>query len=278
MPAPSVRQDWVWARQERQERARKAEQASSFEQFRRAHLSKTRGEQKQQDRIRIEAKAQWEAVQAAHAAAEKQERSSKGALRRTILAEMNKKQNAKRSELARAEEQLTARAELRMNAINEHFVSQQKLRRELRRIHSSDGGRETWRQWEAAQDQSLEDRKKDIRDAAAQRMRAEDRRSMESAVAAEKEFRRRGEEQLALHQNRRVERLSRRRAMRRESAEAGREANIHYLNTHGDRLHWNPPLFTHTLEDGDGRWPYPMGVPVEPTSGGPPESRTFQYV
>ena len=221
---------------------------------------------------------QWEAVQASHAAAEKQERSSKGALRRTVLADMYKKQYAKRAEVEREEEHLKAKAQLRMRAINEHFASQQKLSRELRRIHSFDGGRETWRQWEAAQEQNLEDRKKAIRNAAAQQTRAVERRSMESAVKAEQEFRRRGEEHLAVQQQRRAERLSRRSMMRRASAEAGREANIHYLNTHGDRLHWNPPLFTHTLEDGDGRWPYPMRVPVEPTSGGPPESRTFQYV
>ena len=137
----------------------------------------------------------------------------------------------------------------------------------------------TWRtEWEAEQERTAEARQKAHREATARAMRARAASAARSSATAEGEFRMRGEWHIAVAQRREAARQQRRAAMRRERAEAGREDNILYLNTHGDRLHWDPPRFEHTLEDGDGRWPYPMSVPVEPLRGGPPGARTFQYV
>lgn len=278
MPAPSVRNDWVWARHERQERKAKADQARQFALMQRQHLAKGRAEVRHEEHRKRGEEKRWQAAQTASEAAAKKERKAKRALRETVLADMQREAKQRAEEFKRQEELVRQRAERRTNAINEDREDASWLAQALRWMHAKSGEKEGWREWEAEQERTAEARQKAHREATAQAMRARAASAARSSATAEREFRMRGEWHIAVAQRREAARQQRRAAMRRERAEAGREDNILYLNTHGDRLHWDPPRFEHTLEDGDGRWPYPMNVPVEPLRGGPPGARTFQYV
>jgi hypothetical protein len=269
MPAPQVRQDALWARRAAEEKARAKELAKAREELRnRCHANQLHEnrqhklERKRQNRV-------WDATQRASTARSSRDHEEQLRVRDEALLEIERQRLRKRKEEEEHEAKLRAAGRLKVEELLYESFTQTMIQLQ----NKFDRLRMTWAanpnakaELQAMEDDRMQRLKVD-QEAAAQAMRSEVADFHTYVAKAERASRRRARERIEGDAARRAARETVRYNVRRREAERKREANIHYLNTHGDRLHWTPPLFEHTLADGDGRWPYPMDHPKEPVPG-----------
>lgn len=287
---PSVRHDGAWARQAKQERLVANEQAHASELLRQHLLSKQHAAQRQRLQLRREQESMRESRLAkeaqliarddayAHHVRDSQmrfiarsneinSRPSKRAATRKALA-MNC--GATQSEHRRADVPVLALNEIdelgmRAAASLYTYPSSRGMpssRSSLVRSPALSSARSTtslearvaMEQREAQRALDVERRKDEAVITAA---RAKERAERAQAAKDELNGRRYQRVEMAQTTQRQAERERQRSRLARDVAEQGRLDNIHYLNTHGDRLGWTPHSF-HKKEDGDGRWPYPI--------------------
>jgi hypothetical protein len=276
MPAPVVRQDDVWVRREARDRVLAREQAKSSEAFRQRCFERQREGQELQQQRRAQSRIDFGAAQHAWKLAHSKERVERNRVRRESIAEIEKAREATRAEAKKAEAEQVENSRQLVGALHQRKQMQrvQQLERKLHQMRLT--ANQSWRREVDAEESTRQERMRAEREVAAIAMRAHVRDETEYATQVEQEARRRARVEIETNARRKAERERRRARMRAKEAERGRDANIHYLNTHGDRLHWNPPLFEHTLEDGDGRWPYPMPPPKEYIPGMNYDLLTYQ--
>ena len=242
MPAPPVRQDHVWERRELEDRKHAREQAIQSAKFRREHLARVRAEEEFKQRQRDEAKEDFDHAQEALMLSARNERKNQNRFRAQALAAIDAAKQRTLSE-GKVRQVLLLAHETKMavdlNEI-EHWQSIARMRQAAQRQNMSE--RAEFRRYEQEREREAEERRRAAREEIVQQVQASMQHSRERAAAAERESRRRATTELVVQQRRQTERARMRARIRRNEAERGRERNIHYLNTHGDRLHWNPPV------------------------------------
>ena len=265
MPAPSVRQDWLWAKHNELDQLRERERRKACETLRQRCLANEKAEREQKVQQRRENEETWKAAQIAQLRAENIERSLSARIRGTSIVENEHKRLAARREAQEREASVHDNCKKLSRKLLRRECAESYHKQAMRHESKCDASESThswsigwWRNTseEKAREEAI---RKMEREASEVAMRRAERADKERALKAEAESRRRAQDETARQIQRQKVRQAMRARLKAKEAEAGREANIHYLNTHGDKLHWDAPYFKHTLEDdGDGRWPFPM--------------------
>ena len=268
MPAPTVRNDTLPKKREAKERRERTEQSRQNAELRSYCLSRAEEKKQWQAHMKAEEKAQWEIRQQARLEAEAQERELQRLKRGEIVEKIDSARRDRRVEAELLDyKALKNRHNLEAMFMRgeEHRRTQSPVSARMKKAqYQADMER---RRREADEECAVEVRKRGVREAEAVVRGAEMHISHERAAKAELEASRRAKVEMSATARRQAERQRMRAKMRSKEADAGWEANLHYLNTHGDKLHWEAPCF-HDAADGDGRWPYPLANPQEPIVGG----------
>ena len=271
MPPPVVRQEELWAWRAAREKVDAQEREVAGQELRRQCLARMKEERERQVKLQEEDRKRWRVAQQARRKAEKMERAQSARGRRTGVAAIEKARQAFREENEEREQSAHDEGKKLLYSLRQRDWADWEVSQARKAAGRSFNPFCNWQE-EAAEAARIEGRKKIEREAANKVMREQEQIAQERIVKAEAESRRRAQAELSRQQQRQQARVALRAKLKAKEAEAGWEANLHYLNTHGDRLHWETPVFKHTLEeDGDGRWPFPMLPPKEPL-------RTFQVL
>jgi hypothetical protein len=267
MPPPVVRQDALWEHRAMKDRQEELSRQAASEELRERCLARQQEQELQLRLQQAEDKHRWQAVQGARRAAKKSERAQSARGRNKALSEIEKLRKATRDD-ADAREACNKNEGRHLVCILrerdwDDFYKKRRAQRE--RAKAGTSGVHALHHFEEETKAMTENRQKLERELVELRRREQHRMALDRQASAEAEACRRAQVEMMRQQDRQKARAAMRAQLKAQEGKAGWDANLHYLNTHGDRLHWDPPFFKHTLEeDGDGRWPFPMLPAREP--------------